>query len=448
MTILSAIVLLGILIFVHELGHFIVAKLMKVKVEKFSLGFGPKLIGKTIGETEYRISAVPLGGYVKMLGENPGEEQEEPLSEADRARAYNRQPVKKRFSIVLAGPLFNIVFAAFVFIVLFMTGVSLDYPDIGQVREGSPAEAAGLREGDRVLEVDGTEIVSFNHLLSVVHESPGSPLLFNVLREGDVLEIAVTPEKKPSLNIFGEETEGGDIGVSPLLFPVVGEVMEGTPAEGAALRKGDRIVAIDGVAIGKWQDMTEIIYASPEKPLDFEVKRGDETIELTITPERKTYPGTEREIGLIGIRPMANTYMKTFGLVESVSRGVQKTVEISWLTLVALVKLIQRVLPADTLGGPILIVQMAGQQASQGFMNFFNFMAVISINLGIINLFPIPVLDGGHLVFLGIEAVRRKPVSERTVILAQKVGLVAILLIMAFALYNDIVRVVTGKGLP
>jgi regulator of sigma E protease len=194
--------------------------------------------------------------------------------------------------------------------------------------------------------------------------------------------------------------------------------------------------------------MTEIIYASPEKPLDFEVKRGDETIELTITPERKTYPGTEREIGLIGIRPMANTYMKTFGLVESVSRGVQKTVEISWLTLVALVKLIQRVLPADTLGGPILIVQMAGQQASQGFMNFFNFMAVIIINLGIINLFPIPVLDGGHLVFLGIEAVRRKPVSERTVILAQKVGLVAILLIMAFALYNDIVRVVTGKGLP
>jgi regulator of sigma E protease len=360
MTILSAIVLLGILIFVHELGHFIVAKLMKVKVEKFSLGFGPKLLGKTIGETEYRISAFPLGGYVKMLGENPGEEQEEPLSEAERARAYNRQPVRKRFLIVFAGPFFNIVFAALVFVVIFMTGF-------------------------------------------------------------------------------------------PSLLPEVGEVMEDTPAARAGLQNGDRIAAIEGAEIRDWSDMTTVIFASPGKALDFEVRRGEEILSMRITPEKrveKNIFGEEKEIGLIGIKPSGAEFTRSMGFSEAVSGGFRRTVEIIWLTVVALIKLVQRVIPADTLGGPILIFQMAGQQASQGATNFFNFMAIISINLGIINLFPIPILDGGHLVFLGLEAVRRKPASERTVILAQKVGLVVILLIMALALYNDIVRVVTGRGFP
>lgn len=363
MTFLFAIILLGILIFVHELGHFLFAKLMGVKVEKFSLGFGPKLLGKKIGETEYLLSAFPLGGYVKMLGENHEEESEEeaePLSEEDKKRAYNHQPVWKRFLIVFAGPVFNIFFASLVFAIIFLSGV-------------------------------------------------------------------------------------------PALYPEVGEVMKDTPAERAGLMEGDRIVEIDGMEIPEWSRMTGIIYGSPEKELVFKIKRGDEIIEHTITPERKTVKnvfGEDKEIGLIGIRPSGADFKRKVGPAGAIKDAVLRTVEISTLTVVAIFKLIQRTIPAENLGGPILIVQMAGKQAAEGAMSFFTFMAVISINLGIINLFPIPVLDGGHLVFLGIEAVRKKPLKEKTVILAQKVGIVVIIMIMAFALYNDIIRVITGKGMP
>jgi regulator of sigma E protease len=363
MTFLSAIILLGILIFVHELGHFLFAKLMGVKVEKFSLGFGPKLLGKKIGDTEYLISAFPLGGYVKMLGESVFEETEEEaevLSEEDKKRAYSHQPVWKRFLIVFAGPVFNILFASLVFAFIFLKGVTVLYPDVGEVMKDTPAERAGLMEGDRIMEIDGTEI----------------------------------PE---------------------------------------------------------WSRMTGIIYESPEKELVFKIKRGDDIIEHTITPERKTVKnvfGEDREIGLIGIRPSGEGFTREVGPIGAVKNALLKTVEISTLTVVAIVKLIQRAIPAETLGGPIMIVQMAGKQAAEGAVSFFYFMAVISINLGIINLFPIPVLDGGHLMFLGIEAVRKRPLQDKTVILAQKVGILVLITIMAFAFYNDILRLITGKGMP
>ena len=364
MTIISAIVLLGILIFVHELGHFLFAKLMGVKVEKFSLGFGPKLLGKKIGDTEYLISAFPLGGYVKMLGENvlegSEEEEVEELSEEDKKRAYSHQPVWKRFLIVFAGPVFNILFASLVFAFIFLGGMTVLYPDVGEIMKDTPAERAGLMEGDRIMEIDGVEI----------------------------------PE---------------------------------------------------------WSRMTGIIYESPEKELVFKIKRGDDIIEHTIAPERKTVKnifGEDKEIGLIGIRPSGESFTREVGPIDAVKNAVLKTVEISVLTVVAIVKLIQRAIPADNLGGPIMIVQMAGKQAAEGAVSFFFFMAVISINLGIINLFPIPVLDGGHLVFMGIEAVRKRPLEDKTIILAQKVGILILITIMAFAFYNDIIRIIAGKEMP
>ncbi|MEJ2183129.1 MAG: RIP metalloprotease RseP [Nitrospirota bacterium] len=360
MTLLYAVILLGILIFVHELGHFLFAKVVGVKVEKFSLGFGPKLVGMKRGETEYMISAFPLGGYVKMLGESPGEEAERPLSEEDRRRAFNHQPVWKRFLIVFSGPVFNIVFAAVVFILLFMSGV-------------------------------------------------------------------------------------------PVLKSEVGEVMEGTPAAQAGLQKGDEIVSIDGTPITEWSGMSAVIQKSPGKELALTVKRDGRTLTLTITPEKKTVKdifGEPREVGLIGIRPSGAQYTKELSPPEAVVTGVQKTGEICVLTVVAIVKLIERVVPAKTIGGPIFIFQLAGQTAERGALDFFTFMAVISINLGIINVLPIPVLDGGHLLFLGIEAVRRKPLSEKTIALAQKVGIVVLIMIMAFALYNDILRIITGQEIP
>lgn len=360
MFLLFAVVLLGVIIFVHELGHFTFAKLMNVKVEKFSLGFGRKLAGWKRGETEYLISAVPLGGYVKMLGQSDIGEAEEPMSEEDRARAFNSQSVIKRALIVLAGPLFNIVFASVVFFFIFVSGV-------------------------------------------------------------------------------------------PSLLPEVGEVMEDSPAKSAGLRHGDIIKSINGEGIEGWSDMTSVIWESAGKPLAIEVRRGDEIVSLIITPERKTVKdifGQDKEIGLIGVKPSGASFIRKTGLSGALSGSVSRTLDIAGITLVSVVKLIQRVIPADTIGGPILIVQLAGQQASEGALSFFNFMAVISITLGVINLFPIPVLDGGHLLFLSVEAVRRKPVSEKTMALAQRIGLVILVMIMALAVYNDIARLITGKELP
>jgi len=353
MMLVYAAVLLGILVFVHELGHFIVAKSLGIKVLKFSLGFGPKVIGRKYGETEYLLSAFPLGGYVKMLGED----SEEELSEAEKPRAYNYQPIWKRFSVVFSGPLFNLCFAVLVFFLVFMNGVPYLLPEVGEITPGSPAAQQGIMKGDRIMTIDGKKISRWDEMTAIIHNQQGKDLAITADRNGTLLSLTVRPEKKVIKNLFGED----------------------------------------------------------------------------------------KEVGLIGITPSGKTEMSREGLNNALSLAVERTWDISVLTLVSIVKLIQRVIPADTIGGPILIFQMAGQQASQGAMNFFTFMAVISINLGILNLLPIPVLDGGHILFLGIEAVRRKPLSEKVIMLSQRVGLALLLMLMAFAFYNDIARLITGK---
>jgi regulator of sigma E protease len=356
MTFLSAIILLGIIILVHELGHFLFAKMLGVRVMKFSLGFGPKLIGKKFGDTEYVISAIPLGGYVKMLGEVPGEE----LKDEERPFAYNYQKIWKRFLIVLFGPIFNLLFAVLIFFFSFMNGVPILVPEIGDVMQGTPAEKAGLMKGDKIVEIDGVSIEQWDQMTDIIHKNPGKPLGLGIQRNGAILHLEIKPEKKMVKNVFGEE-----------------------------------------------------------KP-----------------------------VGLIGIKPSGNTVVKKENISIAFSDSIIRTGEISTLTLVSIVKLFQRVIPMDTLGGPILIVQMAGEQASRGFLNFFVFMAIININLGVLNLLPIPILDGGHLLFMGIEAIRRKPVSEKVVALSQKIGLALILSLMAFVIYNDFMRLITGKQLP
>lgn len=356
MTFVSAVVLLGILIFVHELGHFLFAKLLGVRVLKFSLGFGPKLIGKKFGDTEYLISSVPLGGYVKMLGEELGEK----LKEEEKQRAYNYQPVWKRVLIVFAGPVFNIFFAALIFVFIFFAGVPALLPEVGEVSQHSPAEIAGLMKGDRIMEINGAPINQWDEMTAVIHKNPGKALSFKIKRGSEAISVSITPEKRKVKDLFGEE----------------------------------------------------------------------------------------KEVGLIGIKPSGNTFTKKEDFAGAVDKGIIKTWEISVLTVVSVIKLIQRVIPAETIGGPILIFQMAGQQAAYGILNFFTFMAVISINLGILNLLPIPILDGGHLVFLGVEAVRRKPLSDKVIMVAQRIGLAIIITIMVFAFYNDIMRVVTGKTIP
>lgn len=356
MSILSAILLFGFLIFIHELGHFIFAKINGVKVLKFSLGFGPKVIGKKIGETEYLISAVPLGGYVKMLGE----ETEDEVENSEKERSYRNQPVMKRMSIVFAGPIFNLLTAVVIFFFVFIIGV-------------------------------------------------------------------------------------------PTLLPVIGEIMPDTPALKAGLSKGDRIMAIEGKPVRHWGEMTDIIYRSANKALKLKVQRGPEIIDISITPESKKVKdifGEEKEIGLIGVKPSGETIKIKENVYNSVKNAFMRTWEVSVLTIVGIIKLIQRIIPADTIGGPILIFQLAEKQAAAGALNFFTFAAVISINLGVLNLLPIPILDGGHLLFLGIEAIRKKPLSERAIMIAQRIGLAVIITLMAFAMYNDIFRLISGKPIP
>ncbi|MBI3592323.1 MAG: RIP metalloprotease RseP [Nitrospirae bacterium] len=356
MSIISAVFLFGFLIFIHELGHFLLAKINGVKVLKFSLGFGPRVIGKRIGETEYLISAVPLGGYVKMLGEDIEDEVE--ISEKERS--YKNQPAYKRALIILSGPVFNLLTAVVIFFFIFLAGV-------------------------------------------------------------------------------------------PTLLPVVGEIMPDTPASKTMLQKGDRIIEINRTPVKQWTDMTDIIHSSPNKPLTLKIRRNSELLTLSITPESKKIKdifGEEKEVGLIGVKPSGESFIIKESLPNSIKNAFLKTWDISVLTIVGIIKLIQRIIPADTIGGPILIFQLAEKQATAGALNYFLFAAVISINLGILNLLPIPVLDGGHLLFLGIEAIRKKPLSENTIMIAQRIGLALLITLMAFAMYNDIFRLIRGKPLP
>jgi len=353
-TLVSFIVVLGILIFVHELGHFLFAKLFGVKVLKFSLGFGPKLFGRTVGETEYLVSAVPLGGYVKMLGENPEE-----AAEADPGRSFAEKPVWNRFFIVLAGPLFNLLFSVVLFFMIFLImGIpdNRDSTTIGTVTEDSPAMQAGIAAGDTILAVDGTPITSWMDVLHVVSTSAGETLSFTVLRESAELTIPVTPRLDSVTNVFGEEVEERFmIGI------VKKEIIE-----------YDRVGPIKALQAGIWQSWMFI-----------------------------------------------------------------------YLTFMGVVKIFQNVVPASELGGPILIAQIAGEQARAGWLNLAHFMGLLSVNLGILNLLPIPVLDGGHLVFLTLEAIRRKPLAERAQILAQQIGIALLGTLMLFVFYNDIVRIFT-----
>jgi regulator of sigma E protease len=355
-TVVSFIIVLGLLIFVHEFGHFLFAKLFKVKVLKFSLGFGPKLIGKTYGETEYLISAFPLGGYVKMFGENPDEQD---VANDDQHGSFAHKSVWKRFFIVLAGPVFNLLFALVLFCGLFIAiGVpdSKDTTTIGQVGQKSPAAQAGILAGDTIEQINGLPMKGWLDVLSSVKESGGKPLAIQIKRGTEQISVVVTPAIDGVKNVFGEVTE------KRYMIGVV-------KAEAVVYEKVGMVVAIQAAFAQTW------MYIS--------------------------------------------------------------------LTVMGFVKIIQRVVPMSELGGPILIAQLAGQQMAAGWIHLVFFMGLLSVNLGILNLLPIPVLDGGHLAFLGIEAVRRKPVSERVQIVAQQIGMALLGSLMLFVFYNDLFRIFT-----
>jgi len=355
MGILAAIIVLGVLIIVHEFGHFIVAKRSGVGVLKFSIGFGPRLFGRTVNGTEYVLSAVPLGGFVKMAGEDP--DAAEPV---DPRISFSHQPIWKRVAIVMAGPVFNLLFAFVAFtLVLAVYGqrVPSDVAKVGGVMPNMPAIRAGLEVGDVVTAVNGAPIATWEELSNAIRGSGGRPVEMALRRGDQSVTVSVTPEANEEKNIFGE---------------VVGE----------AYRIG--------------------------------IERGSEQVAV--------------------------------GPLEAIGSGASQTLWWCQTLIMSVVKMLQGKIPAQDIGGPILIVQAAGQQAEIGLESLLLFMAVISINLGILNLLPIPILDGGHLLFFLVEAVMRRPLDMRHREIAQQVGLVILIALMAFAFYNDILRVIRGWG--
>ncbi|MFQ5901086.1 MAG: RIP metalloprotease RseP [Thermodesulfobacteriota bacterium] len=445
--ILTFIGVLGVLIFFHELGHFLLAKKMGVKVLKFSLGFGPKIIGKTVGDTEYLISAFPLGGYVKMLGESPDDEVEA----VDEEMSFSAQPPWKRMAIVAAGPIFNIILTVLLYSFIYVYGVSAISTIIGYVEKDSPAYHSGLRDGDRVTSIDGLKVEEWDTIDGIIRENIDKKVSITLIREGQEMVVEVLPEKKMGKNLFAESIEIGTIGIWPFVTSVVGEVIEGSPAEAGGLKMGDRIVSIEGVEVGQWSEVVKIIRGKANEELSIVVERGKEILDITLTPApytEKLENGEEITVGRIGIsygEPMRqNLITKRHNPFTAFFMGVEQTWEITRLTLLVIKKLIVGDIPAKTLAGPIGIAQMTGQVAKRGFTSLLAFMALLSINLGILNLLPIPILDGGHLVFFTIESITGKPLSEKKLEIAQKIGFMFLMLLMALAFYNDILRLFGG----
>lgn len=429
-TIVSFIIVLGILIFIHELGHFVVAKLSGVGVEKFSLGFGPKLIGLRKGETEYRISVLPLGGYVKMVGEAPGEE----ISEQDRRRSFTHKPLLYRAAIVAAGPVMNLVLAIMLLPVIFMIGIQVpayfEKPAlVGHVSPEGAAAKAGLLKGDIIQSVDGKKVKNWEELLEVLTINPGKPIKVGFNRGGNDMEVELTPDTS-------NQTGAGLAGIYPPKKPIVGGVSNGYPAKEAGIQPGDVVLAIDDQYITHWNELETAVHKNGEKKT-FLIGRGNETLTVEITPKYNE----DAKVYLIGIMIQEEQVLRKYGLAESIKRGVTSGIEMTGRLFVVIKGLIFGEYSLKTLGGPIMIAQVAGKAAESGLTDLLSLVAFLSLQLGIINLFPIPVLDGGHILFFGIEAIKGKPLSERFMAVAQQVGIALLVALMLLVTYNDLFRI-------
>ncbi|MGE0083393.1 MAG: RIP metalloprotease RseP [Desulfococcaceae bacterium] len=350
-SVFAFIVVLGVLVFFHELGHFLLARLCGVGVEIFSLGFGPRIAGRKVGRTDYRISAIPLGGYVKMVGEEPDAE----IPPEDIPFSFTHKPVIKRILIVAAGPVFNFLLTILIFFGLFsFSGVFIAKPLVGDVQPDSPAYSAGIQKGDMILSINGQAVETWDEMAAMISGSNGNEMAVTIRREGNELSLGIIPKTVSGKNIFGEETERYIIGI-------------------------------------------------------------------TASQEREH---------------------KTLNIFEAMTESLRQTWEICKLTVLSVGKMIQGTIPVkENLGGPIIIAQMSGEMAKKGFSDLVFWIALLSVSLGILNLLPIPVLDGGHLFFFFIEAITGKPVNTRFREIAQQAGFFILLLLMIFVFYNDISRV-------
>jgi regulator of sigma E protease len=445
-TVVSFILVIGILILIHELGHFFVARWTGVGVERFSIGFGPVLLRWRGKETEYVLSAIPMGGYVKMMGEeSPLEGGTQPAY--DPSKAFALKPLWARFLIVFAGPGMNLVLAAIIFaIVLATLGRPVWPPVVGRVAEGTPAAAAGLQTGEAVVAVNGKSIAYWEDLDRAVAGSEGRPLELRVRRGTEERTVSVTPRLRSVPDpIFREPRETWDIGAGPQLIPQISSANPGSPAEKAGLKAGDVVVAVAGQPVYTPEDLVEAIRTRPGQSFPLTIERDGTTLTVTVTPEpvkEKTADGQEREVGRIqaGIATKAVRF-EPYNPIAALGHGVSKTSDMTVLTIKGLWKLVSRQIDSSNIGGPIQIATEAGRQARDGMASLALFTAIISVNLAVLNLLPVPMLDGGHLFFFVIEAILGRPLSLRKREVAQQVGFVLLMMLMVYALYNDLVRI-------
>jgi regulator of sigma E protease len=449
-TIVAFIVALGVLIVVHEYGHYLVARLCGVKVLRFSVGFGRPLAlwRRGADRTEWVIAAIPFGGYVKMLDEREG-----PVAAHEAHRAFNRKSVGRRFLIVVAGPFFNFLFAILVYAALFMYGLPEARPVLGEPPVGTPAALAGLKGGETARAIDGESITTWQELRWRVLQAAlqRKSVRMEVLNDrGHLGEATLDLRGYPADEVEGDALERVGLRLyRPPLDALIGQIVAGGAAERAGLALGDRVVRANQQPIESWDALVAVIRANPGKPLSLTVERNGARSTVEVVPD--TVTSADQRIGRIGAAPSipASHAEKMLirvqhGPLESLGKAVAKTWDISIFSLKMLGRMLTGEVSWKHLSGPVTIADFAGQSAQMGWISYLTFLALISISLGVLNLLPIPLLDGGHLMYYAIELVKGKPVSERAMELGQRVGLALLLVMMAFAFYNDLNRLLTG----
>jgi len=437
---------IALLIGVHEFGHFIVARKLGIKVEKFSIGFGPKLISwhSKDREVEYIIAMIPLGGYVKMLGEqliDQNDPQAEPLSEADKARAFNHQPVWKRAAVAAAGPMFNFFFAIVVYMCVAWIGQMVMPPVIGSVAPGSVAERSGLKIGDTIEKVNHQDIHAWSDVEEALKSNVNQEVDFQLLRADGMVDVHMhipATEEEPLLINVAEDVLGISMGMQVFADNIAAD----SPAAKAGMLEGDQIVRIDNQEVHSVRDLIRYIQEHAGEQLAMGVLRDELHVTLHVVPKSD---GGQGKIGVrLSAKPLSEPVLYRMDFFSGVAYGFVRTAEMTQLTLEVFGKMISTAISPENLGGPIAIAQLAGRTAEMGLVTFLMFLALISVNLGVLNLLPVPILDGGHLVYLAIEKMRGSPLPASVMEKTQIVGVLLVGMLMIFAFYNDLMRLFRG----
>jgi regulator of sigma E protease len=430
MTILAFVFVLGVLVFVHELGHFLAAKRVGIRVLKFQLGFNPTVVSFKRGDTEYSIGALPLGGYVKMAGESP----EEPRT--GRSDEFLSKSKWQRFQVLIMGPMMNIALALVLTAVVLYQGAEVPTyedqpPVVGVVMPDSPAAKAGLRPGDRILSVSGNDVATWEKLFIAIASRANRDVPLRIIRDGQEITIRTTPIVPPGQSRF----EIADIGVLPDVHPHLPTVNPGEPADKAGIKPGDVVLAVDGQPMTFRSQLRDAIVKKPGQAINLSILRGGQRLEIQATPEKRG------DNGWLGVGLADDTKSIKPGALEAIGMSFKKNLEFGTMIFQTVWGLLTRETSPKQLMGPVAIAQLSGESAQLGWIALFSLMAMISLNLGILNLLPIPVLDGGHIFIMALEGIARRDFSVRVKEKMLLAGFVVLMMLMVTVIYNDLTRI-------